>query len=53
MLRPGKLTLRGDRDWLLQVESSGCDVLLDQLPWSISTIRLPWMESLLWVEWVA
>jgi len=51
LVRPGKLTLRRDGEWLLQVESSGCDILLDELPWSISMIRLPWMGALLWVEW--
>ena len=51
LLRPGKLTLRQDGEWLLQVESSGCDILLGDLPWSVSMIRLPWMGSMLWVEW--
>lgn len=51
LLRPGKLTLRQDGEWLLQVEPSGCDILLDELPWSVSMIRLPWMGSMLWVEW--
>jgi len=50
LLRPGKISLRGG-DWLLQVESETCDILLDQLPWGISPIRLPWMGRMLWVEW--
>lgn len=50
LLRSGKVSLRGD-DWLLQVESKGFDILLDQLPWGISLIKLPWMEKMLWVEW--
>ncbi|GJQ22223.1 MAG: hypothetical protein HBSAPP01_00130 [Candidatus Brocadia sapporoensis] len=50
LLRPGKVSLRGS-DWLLIVESRGFDVLLDQLPWGISMIKLPWMERMLWVEW--
>ncbi len=50
LLRPGKVSLRGD-DWLVMVESRGFDVLLDQLPWGISMIKLPWMERMLWVEW--
>lgn len=50
LLRPGKVSLRGV-DWQLMVESRGFDVLLDQLPWAISTIKLPWMERILWVEW--
>ncbi|MDN3514415.1 MAG: contractile injection system tape measure protein [Candidatus Brocadia sp.] len=50
LLRPGKVSLRG-ADWILMVESRGFDVLLDQLPWGISMIKLPWMERMLWVEW--
>jgi hypothetical protein len=52
LLRPGKLSLRDDGDWFLQVETRGFDILLDQLPWSISLIRLPWMSRTLAVEWV-
>ena len=51
LLRPGKVSLRDDGDWLLQVESSSFDILLDQLPWGISMIKLPWMKTMLWVEW--
>lgn len=51
LLRPGKVSLRDDGGWLLQVESNSYDILLDQLPWGISIIRLPWMESMLRVEW--
>ena len=51
LLRSGKVSLRGDGDWLLQVESKGYDILLDQLPWGISMIKLPWMEKIMWVEW--
>ncbi len=50
LLRPGKISRR-DGEWLLQVESQSCDLLLDQLTWSISMIKLPWMEHMLWVEW--
>jgi hypothetical protein len=51
LLRPGKIRLRDDGDWSLQVESKSFDILLDQLPWGISMIKLPWMEKMLWVEW--
>ncbi|MGY6275621.1 contractile injection system tape measure protein [Methylomonas sp. MgM2] len=51
LLRAGKMTLRDDGDWLLQVENKGLDILLAQLPWGIGVIKLPWMESMLWVEW--
>ncbi len=50
LLRPGTISGR-DNDWLLKVESDTSDILLEQLPWDISTIKLPWMEKILWVEW--
>jgi len=50
LTRPGKLSRR-DGDDLLQVEPQSFDVLLDQLPWGIGAIRLPWMQRMLWVEW--
>jgi hypothetical protein len=51
LARSGKLSLRPDGDWLLQVELMSYDILLDQLPWGISMIQLPWMAQLLRVEW--
>jgi hypothetical protein len=53
LLRSGKIAWRDDGDWLLQVENKGYDILLEQLPWGIGAIKLPWMESMLWVEWSA
>lgn len=51
LCRPGKLSRRDDGDWLLQVEPQSFDILLAQLPWGISVVRLPWMEGMVWVEW--
>lgn len=51
LLRQGKLSRKADGDWLLQVESKAFDILLGQLPWSVSMIQLPWMKQILWVEW--
>jgi hypothetical protein len=51
LMRPGALSLVGDGDWLLRVETRTVDILLDQLPWGISMIALPWMPGLLRVEW--
>lgn len=51
LCRPGKLSVRDDGDWLLQVERQGFDVLLDRLPWGISALKLAWMEGMVWVEW--
>ena len=49
--RPGMLTADLDGGWLLQVESRTSDILLDQLPWGISMVQLPWMSRLLLVDW--
>ncbi|MBI3135488.1 MAG: hypothetical protein HYZ14_12500 [Bacteroidetes bacterium] len=48
--RPGILIQKSD-SWVLRVEQSGIDILLDRLPWSISTIRLSWMKKTIYVEW--
>ncbi|MES3020478.1 MAG: contractile injection system tape measure protein [Pseudomonadota bacterium] len=50
LMRPGKLSER-DGEWLLQLETHAADILMGQLPWGVSAIRLPWMKSMLWVEW--
>jgi hypothetical protein len=51
LLRPGYLSLKED-GWHLRVRTGPFDVLMEQLPWSIATIRYPWMEKLLWVQWI-
>ncbi|MDJ0715453.1 MAG: contractile injection system tape measure protein [Prochloraceae cyanobacterium] len=48
--REGILRVR-DGSWLLQVEQETYDVLLDRIPWSISAVKLPWMNELIYVEW--
>jgi hypothetical protein len=48
--RQGRLQLR-DEAWHLRVESKTYDMLLDQLPWSFSLIKHPWMERVIHVEW--
>jgi len=50
LMRPGLLSLDAD-DWLLRVEERTVDILLDQLPWGISVIKLPWMDRMMRVEW--
>ncbi|MTB52951.1 contractile injection system tape measure protein [Lewinella sp. W8] len=50
VLRPGMLMEREDQ-WSLAVESAGYDVLLKFLPWTISVVRLPWMEKFITVDW--
>jgi len=51
LMRPGMLAVDADGDWLLRVEARTVDVLLDQLPWGLSLVKLPWMPRLLWVQW--
>lgn len=48
--RAGILTRVNDH-WLLRIERTGVDVLIDTLPWTISMIKHPWMPQALMVEW--
>ncbi|GAB3255493.1 contractile injection system tape measure protein [Chitinimonas naiadis] len=52
--RTGRLTSKTDdhgKHWQLKVQTGPFDMLLDQLPWSYATIRLPWMPEVLYVDW--
>lgn len=49
--RTGKLTYQADK-WLLQVEHKAIDILLDRLPWSYNIIKLPWMQTPIYTQWV-
>ncbi|PJJ60786.1 contractile injection system tape measure protein [Hymenobacter chitinivorans] len=48
--RNGRLDWQDDKI-LLTVETKAFDMLLDQRPWSIAVIRLPWMLLPLYVTW--
>ncbi|MGZ3766498.1 MAG: contractile injection system tape measure protein [Mucilaginibacter sp.] len=48
--RNGKL-LKKENGWQLVVEQKTVDILLGKIPWGFSTIRLPWMEEILNVDW--
>lgn len=48
--RNGKLSMK-EGNWLLQVERQTVDVLIDRLPWGISTVKLPWVDHLIYTEW--
>lgn len=37
--------------WILRPERLGLDMLLERLPWSISVIKMPWMQGMVQVEW--
>lgn len=43
--------VRDDKQWTLTVAPGPYDMLLQTLPWSVSTIRLSWMEDIVWVKW--
>ena len=48
--RKGKLIQRPS-GWLLQVERTTIDVLVDRLPWGLGVVKLPWMRDFMTVEW--
>lgn len=50
MQREGLLEERED-NWVLTVNRSGIDVLMDSMPWSFSMVKLEWMEKMITVEW--
>lgn len=50
LLRSG-LLYEDDAQWKLKIEPKPFDLLLGQLPWSISIIKLPWMHKPLFTEW--
>ena len=49
--RNGILSKVDKGNWLLRIERTAFDVLLDSLPWPISVHRYSWMKKLLTVEW--
>ena len=48
--RNARLQLKDDA-WHLAVEAKPYDMLLDQIPWSYSTIKYVWMERVIYVDW--
>jgi hypothetical protein len=51
LLRGAKLIHGTGPDKKIIMEKQAIDVLLDNLPWNLNMIRLPWMQHLLTVEW--
>jgi len=52
--REGRLqreTVEAGAHWRLAVRPGPFDMLLDRLPWSYATIKLPWMKEVLYVDW--
>lgn len=48
--REGRLEHDDDR-YKLRVQRKTLDVLVDQIPWSFSVVRAPWMAEPLYVTW--
>ena len=48
--REGKLERR-DGEWKLRVQRKTVDVLVDQIPWTVSVIYHRWMRQALYVDW--
>lgn len=50
--RSGKIEQKEDH-WKLIVESKTIDILLKDIPWSFSIVKLPWMSKMIFVDWVS
>ena len=50
ILRPGTLE-RFEDTWTIRVEGRTIDILMDDLPWELSILLLPWLEKPIAVEW--
>ena len=37
--------------WLIRVEGSTLDILMDDLPWEMSMLMFPWMDRNILIEW--
>ena len=48
--RPGALGVRSG-SWLLRIERAEQDAVLEQLPWGLGWVALPWLEQALCIEW--
>jgi len=42
---------KSSKDWIVRVENTGIDLLLDDLPWSINILKYPWNDYIIHVEW--
>ena len=50
LCRSGILQRKED-SWELHVQGKAFDVLLDQLPWGLQIVKLPWMQNTLFSKW--
>jgi len=49
--RDGKL-YQTQNGWRLQIEKKTLDILLNQLPWNISIVKLQWMKEFVTIDWI-
>ncbi len=49
--REGKLTDEPD-NWVLRVQNSGFDILLERLPWGLNPLKTHAMKKIMVVEWI-
>jgi len=45
------LLSENEESWMLNIERSGYDILLEKIPWSISFCRFPWMTKPIQIQW--
>ena len=50
ILRPGTVE-RFEQTWIVKVEGRTIDILMEDLPWELSMIILPWLDNPISVEW--
>ena len=51
LVREGKLEWHEDGYWNLDVEKKSYDIMMQNMPWSISIINHPWMKNRIQVTW--
>ena len=50
LTRPGKWVTTDEKIELF-IERQTADILLDQLPWGLSMVKLPWLKKMIYVTW--
>ncbi|HOH84945.1 MAG TPA: contractile injection system tape measure protein, partial [Bacteroidales bacterium] len=48
--RRGTIEKSGN-DWIVRVENTGIDILLNDLPWGVQIMKFPWNNYIIFVEW--
>ncbi len=51
LIRDGYI-IEKEKAWELKVEKKTLDILMENMPWGFGTIKLPWMQKRLNVEWL-